>query len=106
MAGSLNLAPAKSEHETLSYLREMAGRNEVFTSMIGMGYHGTYMPPVILRRVFENPELVYGVYTLQAEASQGRLEALLNFQQVVMDLTGFDLANASFLTKQRPPPRP
>ena len=96
MAGSLNLAPAKSEHETLSYLREMAGRNEVFTSMIGMGYHGTYMPPVILRRVFENPGW-YTAYTpYQAEASQGRLEALLNFQQVVMDLTGFDLANASF----------
>ena len=97
MAGSLNLAPAKSEHETLSYLREMAGRNEVFTSMIGMGYHGTYMPPVILRRVFENPGW-YTAYTpYQAEASQGRLEALLNFQQVVMDLTGFDLANASLL---------
>ena len=97
MAGSLNLAPAKSEHETLSYLREMAGRNEVFTSMIGMGYHGTYMPPVILRRVFENPGW-YTAYTpYQAEASQGRLEALLNFQQVVMDLSGFDLANASLL---------
>ena len=97
MAESLNLATAKSEHETLSYLREMAGRNEVFTSMIGMGYHGTYMPPVILRRVFENPGW-YTAYTpYQAEASQGRLEALLNFQQVVMDLTGFDLANASLL---------
>ena len=97
MEGSLNLAAAKSEHETLSYLREMASRNEVFTSMIGMGYYGTYMPPVILRRVFENPGW-YTAYTpYQAEASQGRLEALLNFQQVVMDLTGFNLANASLL---------
>ena len=97
MDDKLNLPPAKSEHETLSYLREMAGRNELFTSMIGMGYYGTYMPPVILRRVFENPGW-YTAYTpYQAEASQGRLEALLNFQQVVMDLTGFDLANASLL---------
>ena len=70
MAGSLNLATAKSEHETLSYLREMAGRNEVFTSMIGMGYHGTYMPPVILRRVFEN-RLVYGLYTLPSGGKPG-----------------------------------
>ncbi len=97
MDGDLDLPPARSEYETLSYLREMASRNEVFTSMIGMGYYGTYMPPVILRRVFENPGW-YTAYTpYQAEASQGRLEALLNFQQVVMDLTGFDLANASLL---------
>jgi glycine dehydrogenase len=93
----LDLPPSRSEREALSYLRNMACRNEVFISMIGMGYYGTIMPKVILRRVFENPGW-YTAYTpYQAEVSQGRLEALLNFQQVVMDLTGFDLANASLL---------
>ncbi len=93
----LDLPPVRSEREALSYLRKVASRNQVFTSMIGMGYYGTTMPQVVQRRVFENPGW-YTAYTpYQAEASQGRLEALLNFQQVVMDLTGFDLANASLL---------
>jgi glycine dehydrogenase len=93
----LDLPPIKSERATLSYLREMSERNRVFISMIGMGYYGTVMPKVILRNVMENPGW-YTAYTpYQAEVSQGRLEVLLNYQQVVMDLTGMELANASLL---------
>ena len=93
----LDLPPPRTERETLSYLRKMAERNRVFVSMIGMGYHGTTLPPVILRNVLENPGW-YTAYTpYQAEISQGRLEALLNFQQMVLDLTGMELANASLL---------
>jgi len=91
------LPEAMSERETLSYLRQMAGRNRVFTTMIGMGYYGTVTPSVIVRNVLENPGW-YTAYTpYQAEVSQGRLEVLLNFQQMVMDLTGMELANASLL---------
>jgi glycine dehydrogenase len=93
----LDLPEAKSERAALSYLRRMADRNQVFVSMIGMGYHGTVTPTVIQRNVLENPSW-YTAYTpYQAEVSQGRLEALLNFQQMVMDLTAMDLANASLL---------
>ena len=93
----LSLPVAKSERESLSYLRKMADRNQVFSSMIGMGYYGTVTPKVILRKILENPGW-YTAYTpYQAEVSQGRLEALLNFQQMVQDLTGFDMANASLL---------
>ncbi len=97
MAKPLELPKAKAERTALSYLRNMADRNEVFVSMIGMGYYGTVTPKVILRNVFENPGW-YTAYTpYQAEVSQGRLEALLNFQQVIVDLTGLELANASLL---------
>jgi glycine dehydrogenase len=93
----LELPPPKSERAALSYLRSMAERNEVFTSMIGMGYYGTITPKVILRNVLENPGW-YTAYTpYQAEVSQGRLEALLNFQQMIIDFTGLSLANASLL---------
>ncbi len=93
----IDLPEAMSERDTLSYLRKMADRNQVFTSMIGMGYHGTITPKVILRNVLENPGW-YTAYTpYQAEISQGRLEVLLNFQQMVMDLTAMDIANASLL---------
>ena len=93
----LDLPEGMSERAALSYLRLMAERNRVFVSMIGMGYHGTHTPGVILRNVLENPGW-YTAYTpYQAEISQGRLEALLNFQQMVVDLTAMDLANASLL---------
>src|SRR5262249_53867524 len=93
----LPLPGPSSEVEVLAHLRELAGRNEVATSLIGMGYSGTITPPVVLRNVLENPAW-YTAYTpYQPEISQGRLEALLNFQTMVADLTGMDLANASML---------
>ena len=93
----LDLKKPMPERTALSYLRKMADRNDVFVSMIGMGYYGTVTPKVILRNVLENPGW-YTAYTpYQAEVSQGRLEALLNFQQMVMDMTGFEIANASLL---------
>ena len=93
----LALDPPLSEREAVETLRAMADRNRPLVSMIGMGYYGTLTPPVVLRNVLENPGW-YTAYTpYQAEVSQGRLEALLNFQQMVMDLTGMELANASLL---------
>ena len=92
-----DLPEAGTEAEVLARLRALADRNEVVTSMIGMGYSGTITPPVILRNVLENPAW-YTAYTpYQPEICQGRLEALLNFQTMVTDLTGMDLANASLL---------
>ncbi len=93
----LRLGEPVREHEVLAELRELAGRNTVLRSCIGMGYTGTITPPVIRRNVLENPAW-YTAYTpYQPEISQGRLEALLNFQTMVSDLTGMELANASLL---------
>jgi len=93
----LKLTETISERAVIMYLRKMRERNKVFTSMIGMGYYDTIMPAVIKRNVLENPAW-YTAYTpYQSEVSQGRLEALLNFQQVIIDLTGMALANASLL---------
>ncbi|MGR3481264.1 aminomethyl-transferring glycine dehydrogenase [Salipiger marinus] len=86
-----------SEREMVFHLREVASKNKVLTSLIGMGYHGTVTPPAIQRNIFENPAW-YTAYTpYQPEISQGRLEALLNYQTMVSDLTGLDIANASLL---------
>jgi len=93
----LNLPAAESEHEYLRRLTAVARRNKVFRSYIGLGYHDTITPSVILRMVMENPGW-YTPYTpYQAEIAQGRLESLLNFQTMVADLTGMEVANASLL---------
>ena len=93
----LDLPAPLSEWDALARIRELADRNEVFTSLIGLGYHDTITPPVILRNVLESPAW-YTAYTpYQPEISQGRLEALLNFQTMVCDLTAMEIANASLL---------
>jgi glycine dehydrogenase len=94
---ALDLPKAKLESEFLADFKKLASKNKVFKSFIGLGYYDTIVPGVILRNVLENPGW-YTAYTpYQAEIAQGRLEALINFQTVIMDLTGMDLANASLL---------
>ncbi|MFD4031234.1 aminomethyl-transferring glycine dehydrogenase [Streptomyces sp. NPDC058637] len=96
-AEALNLPAARTEAEVLAELRRLADRNKVLAPMIGLGYYGTFTPPVILRNVMENPAW-YTAYTpYQPEISQGRLEALLNFQTMVADLTGLPTSGASLL---------
>ncbi|HEY2805470.1 MAG TPA: aminomethyl-transferring glycine dehydrogenase [Gemmatimonadales bacterium] len=93
----LDLPPAMSERDAIHELRRLASKNTVFRSYLGMGYSDTITPPVILRNILENPGW-YTAYTpYQAEIAQGRLEALLNFQTMVSDLTGLEVANASLL---------
>jgi glycine dehydrogenase len=96
-AEALDLPGARSEAEVIAELRSLADRNQVLGSMIGLGYYGTFTPPVIMRNVMENPAW-YTAYTpYQPEISQGRLEALLNFQTMVADLTGLPTSGASLL---------
>lgn len=93
----LNIADALSEYEMLAHSKDLASKNLLFDNYIGFGYHNTILPSAIQRNILENPSW-YTAYTpYQAEIAQGRLEALLNFQTVVCDLTGFKLANASLL---------
>ena len=93
----LNLETPRTESQILAELRELAGRNQLYRSFIGLGYYDCIMPPVVLRNIFENPGW-YTQYTpYQAEIAQGRLEALLNFQTMITDLTSMEIANASLL---------
>ena len=97
MKDPLPLEEGMSEYEFLMHLKAMASKNLPFRSLIGMGYYGTASPPVILRNIFENPGWYTSYTPYQAEISQGRLEALFNFQTMVCSLTGFNLANSSLL---------
>lgn len=95
--GRMDLPEAQSEQQTLTTMREIANQNVLKKSLIGMGYYNTVTPPVVQRNVLENPAW-YTAYTpYQAEISQGRLEAILNFQTMIKDLTGMEIANASLL---------
>ncbi len=97
LKGELNISEAMSEQEYLKHITALGNKNKLFTSFIGLGYNETIVPSVILRNVLENPGW-YTAYTpYQAEISQGRLEALLNFQTMISDLTGMELTNASLL---------
>ena len=94
---ALGIGEPRTEHDVLREIRDIASRNKVFRSYIGLGYHDTLVPPVIQRNILENPGW-YTAYTpYQSEIAQGRMEALLNFQTVIIDLTGLPIANASML---------
>src|SRR5210317_2136309 len=93
----LNLPEAMSENEFASHIQKLGNKNKQFKSYIGLGYHPTTLPAVIQRNIFENPSWYTSYTPYQAEISQGRLEALLNFQTVVTDLTGLHIANSSLL---------
>ena len=101
MGRDMALAPAMNEESLLSHMRGLAAENTVFTSLIGQGYYGTVTPPVLLRNILENPAW-YTAYTpYQPEISQGRLEALLNFQTMVCDLTGLEIPLTELLENAR-----
>jgi len=94
---NLSIGDPNSEYKALRKLKNISKKNKVYSSFIGMGYYGTYTPYVILRNILENPGWYTSYTPYQPEAAQGRLEMLLNFQQMVIDFTGMDIANASLL---------
>ena len=94
---SLSIGDPNSEYKALRKLRNISAKNKVYSSFIGMGYYGTYTPYVILRNILENPGWYTSYTPYQPEVAQGRLEMLLNFQQMIIDFTGMDIANASLL---------
>ena len=94
---SLEIGDSNSEYKALRKLKNISKKNKIFSSFIGMGYYGTYTPYVILRNILENPGWYTSYTPYQPEVAQGRLEMLLNFQQMIIDFTGMDIANASLL---------
>ncbi len=94
---SLSIGDSNSEYKALRKLKEIAKKNKIYSSFIGMGYYGTYTPYVILRNILENPGWYTSYTPYQPEVAQGRLEMLMNFQQMIIDFTGMDIANASLL---------
>jgi len=94
---SLNIGDPNSEYEALRKLKAISKKNQIYSNFIGMGYYGTYTPNVIVRNILENPGWYTSYTPYQAEIAQGRLEMLLNFQQMIIDFTGMDIANASLL---------
>jgi glycine dehydrogenase len=97
LSGDLNLPEGMTEFEYLNHISKLGKKNKLFKTYIGLGYYGTITPPVIQRNILENPGWYTSYTPYQAEISQGRLEALLNFQTVIVDLTGLPIANASLL---------
>ena len=97
LESNLTIGPEKTEQEALQELKDIASKNKVYKSYIGQGYYNSYTPGVILRNVFENPGWYTSYTPYQPEISQGRLEALINYQTMVSDLTGMEIANASLL---------
>ena len=93
----LSIGEPNSEYEALRKLRLISKKNQIYSNFIGMGYYGTYTPNVVVRNIFENPGWYTSYTPYQSEVAQGRLEMLLNFQQMIIDFTGMDIANASLL---------
>jgi len=94
---NLSIGEPNSEYKALRKLRDISQKNKIYSSFIGMGYYGNYTPYVILRNILENPGWYTSYTPYQPEVAQGRLEMLLNYQQMILDFTGMDIANASLL---------
>ena len=97
LKNELKISDSLSENDALKKLKSISKQNKIFRNFIGMGYYNSFTPNVILRNILENPGWYTSYTPYQPEVAQGRLEMLLNFQQVIIDLTGMDIANASLL---------